>query len=445
MTATKKNRTGAVRAAFFVGLLLTIFLSIRMSGSAFAKTVDYTAVLDGQYHTYNMEQENDVHNFVITIKKAGYIHFDLQILETNKSGQTLLMELYEESTGISKINSYSASNVNVPVSMWTSLSPGTYRLTIIGNYSWHYYGRYRIRITYTDYGVNNHETDGQYNPTVIAKNQEITGAFTYQDTMDWYQFTVPADNTNIHFYFNSFGADISEFYLRKTNGEKIKTLGASSYGSLTQNYMNEYKHTLAKGTYLIQLCGRRGGKYILSWKIDGETTPAATSTPASASSSKPSTTSSNEQTRTPASSGASAGTQVIVQNITYIVNNNKTVTVTQIENKNASTVTIPDAVTINNVSYPVTEIRANTITNNRKVKQVTIGANVTKIQNKAFYNCKNLKVVKVRSKNLKKIAKKAFWKCGKKITLRVPREKLNAYKKLVKKAGLAKKIRVKAL
>ena len=145
---------------------------------------------------------------------------------------------------------------------------------------------------------------------------------------------------------------------------------------------------------------------------------------------------------------------------------------TKAGNKNAASVSIPSAVTINKVVYQVTAIKANAFKGNKKLKKVkipasvkTIGDNafmnctsltsvvipakVTKIGKKAFYNCKKLKSITIKTTKLttKKVGSKAFTKAGsssyKKLKVKVPAKKLSAYKKLLKKKGLSPKVKVR--
>ncbi len=75
------------------------------------------------------------------------------------------------------------------------------------------------------------------------------------------------------------------------------------------------------------------------------------------------------------------------------------------------------------------------------LKSVTIPKSVTEIGKDAFKNCKNLKKVTIKGTKLKKIGKNAFKNNAKKITIKVPRQKKSAYKKLLKKAGYKKTVK----
>ncbi len=72
---------------------------------------------------------------------------------------------------------------------------------------------------------------------------------------------------------------------------------------------------------------------------------------------------------------------------------------------------------------------------------------LTKIGNNAFKGCDSLKLVTINSKNLKSknISKKAFKGIGNSTTIKVPKKKLKAYKKLFRSKGLSKKVKVVAI
>ena len=114
-------------------------------------------------------------------------------------------------------------------------------------------------------------------------------------------------------------------------------------------------------------------------------------------------------------------------------------------NKNAKTITIPATIKVKGVTYKVTKIADNSFKNNNKITKITIGENIVSIGKNAFYGCKKLKTITIRSKKLtsKTVSKNAFKGLTKITTIKVPRKKLTAYKKLLKKKGLSSKVKVK--
>ena len=134
-------------------------------------------------------------------------------------------------------------------------------------------------------------------------------------------------------------------------------------------------------------------------------------------------------------------------------------------NKKSISAIVPSNITFGNITYKVTNIAANAFSGCKKLKSVTIGKNVITIGNNAFKKCtslkkviiparvttigknafagcKKLKNVIVKTKVLKKIGKNAFKGINKAAKIKVPKKKLTAYKKLFKKAKLAKSIKI---
>lgn len=103
-------------------------------------------------------------------------------------------------------------------------------------------------------------------------------------------------------------------------------------------------------------------------------------------------------------------------------------------NPKAKTVTIPNTITVDGISYKVTEVGANAFKNNKKVKKVTIGANVVKIANKAFNKCPSLRNVIIKTTLLTKktASKKCFSKVHKKMVIKVPKKVKKSYVKIFK-------------
>lgn len=103
-------------------------------------------------------------------------------------------------------------------------------------------------------------------------------------------------------------------------------------------------------------------------------------------------------------------------------------------NKNAKSVTIPAVIKVKGVTYKVTSIGAKAFNGSKKLTKVTIGTNIKKISNNAFFKCKSLKTVTIKSVLLtKKTAnKKAFKGVNKKMVIKVPKKVKKAYVKMFK-------------
>ena len=103
-------------------------------------------------------------------------------------------------------------------------------------------------------------------------------------------------------------------------------------------------------------------------------------------------------------------------------------------NKNAKSVTIPAVIKVKGVTYKVTSIGTKAFNGSKKLTKVTIGANIKKISNNAFFKCKSLKMVNIKSVLLtKKTAnKKVFKGTNKKMVIKVPKKVKKAYVKMFK-------------
>lgn len=103
-------------------------------------------------------------------------------------------------------------------------------------------------------------------------------------------------------------------------------------------------------------------------------------------------------------------------------------------NPKAKTVTIPNTIKVNGINYKVAEVGANAFKNNKKVKKVTIGANIVKVANKAFNKCPSLRNVIIKTTLLTKktASKKCFSKVHKKMVIKVPKKVKKTYVKIFK-------------
>ena len=103
-------------------------------------------------------------------------------------------------------------------------------------------------------------------------------------------------------------------------------------------------------------------------------------------------------------------------------------------NKNAKSVTIPAVIKVKGVTYKVTSIGAKAFNGSKKLTKVTIGTNIKKISNNAFFKCKSLKTVTIKSVLLTKktASKRAFKGVGKKMVIKVPKKMKKVYVKIFK-------------
>lgn len=102
----------------------------------------------------------------------------------------------------------------------------------------------------------------------------------------------------------------------------------------------------------------------------------------------------------------------------------------------ATKVTINTVTGTDGVKYKVTFIGPKAMQNNKKMTNLTIGANVKTIGKGAFNGCKKLGKVKIQSTKLRSIGKQAFKGTKSNLKVKVPSKQLEKYKKILKKAGL---------
>lgn len=170
----------------------------------------------------------------------------------------------------------------------------------------------------------------------------------------------------------------------------------------------------------------------------------------------------------------------------------KNAAVQYMKNKGKVTsVKIPASVKINGITYRVTSVASGAFKNNKKITKVSIGSNVTsigkaafsgctklktvslgskvstigvrsffkctkltkislpaqvnKIGTQAFYGCKKLKSITIKTTKLtnKKVGSKAFRGIHSNAVMKVPKSKIIAYKKWLKKKGISSKTKIR--
>ena len=128
------------------------------------------------------------------------------------------------------------------------------------------------------------------------------------------------------------------------------------------------------------------------------------------------------------------GTRYTVSGSTYKVTKAGAEVMVYKTSKVARSVIIPATIKAKGITYKVTAIGTKAFNGNKKLKKVTIGANIKKISNNAFFKCRSLKMVTIKSVLLtKKTAnKKAFKGVNKKMVIKVPKKMKKAYVKIFK-------------
>lgn len=144
------------------------------------------------------------------------------------------------------------------------------------------------------------------------------------------------------------------------------------------------------------------------------------------------------------SKNPTVGTEAKVGKGIYRVTNAKKKTVVLVKPRkvNNTSFNVPKSVKLANGRYKVVGIEKNAFKNNRKLKKVVIGSQVTKIGANAFSGAKNLKIITIKSKSLKSVGKNAFKGINKKCKIKVPAKKLNSYKKLLSKKGQKASVKI---
>lgn len=144
-----------------------------------------------------------------------------------------------------------------------------------------------------------------------------------------------------------------------------------------------------------------------------------------------------------------------VGNLKYRVTANQIVTCYGTTNSRVTKISIPSTVRYNGITYRVTSIWANAFKKKSRLTTVSIGHNVSVIGKNAFYKCKKLKkvtigtgltqinpgafrgvkkgcTITIKSLKLKKVSSRIDQSVSR-MTVRVPKRKYTAYKKLLRK------------
>lgn len=128
------------------------------------------------------------------------------------------------------------------------------------------------------------------------------------------------------------------------------------------------------------------------------------------------------------------GTRYTISGSTYKVTKAGAEVMVYKTSKIARSVIIPATIKAKGITYKVTAIGTKAFNGNKKLKKVTIGANIKKISNNAFFKCKSLKIVTIKSVLLTKktASKRAFKGISRKMVIKMPKKMKKAYVKIFK-------------
>lgn len=105
--------------------------------------------------------------------------------------------------------------------------------------------------------------------------------------------------------------------------------------------------------------------------------------------------------------------------------------------------TVPSTITYKGVTYAVVAIGNGAFKDNKKLSNLVISEGIKTIGEEAFMNCSKLKKITVNTTALTKVGKNALKGIAKKAKILVPGSKFKKYKKVFKKKGQGKKVKVK--
>lgn len=336
---------------------------------------------------------------------------------------------------IRRRNSYSGSETspNTETIGWW-LSQGTYYVSVSSRFEKS--GNYKLYLSFTSSGITAADKDSYDSPQNMPMNGKVKGVFTYSNQEDWYKMKISSAGKYKYICQRS-SKSRTTCHLYDKNLTELDTVKFHSSDTETKEV------ELKSGTYYIKIAGNEvGGTYTCQFN---DVIPVKGDILAD---------SKNQAQYKVTKAGRKGGT------VTYQKSTNGAKT----------SITIPATVKIDGITYKVTGIASSALKGNSRVKKVTIGKNVSSIGanafskctslksitipsnvksigKQAFYNCKNLKTITIKTKKLtsSKVGTNAFKGIYKKATIKVPKSKFSAYKKMLKKKGVSTKAVYKKL
>ena len=129
----------------------------------------------------------------------------------------------------------------------------------------------------------------------------------------------------------------------------------------------------------------------------------------------------------------------------YKVTSTSAVAFAGIKSVKTTKVEIPKTVKYGGKTFKVTAIANGALKKKVKVTTVTISSNVKTIGKQAFYGCKKLKTITIKSTKLNTVGADAFKGINSKATIKVPEKQYKAYRELLKGKGQGSAVKIKKI
>lgn len=396
----------------FMVMLIAVFMLGGKSNKVLANdfTTAYNLIADGKWSGDCYLEKNVEDYYKIELSTTGYLNLKLMSYIKTPSYDYTYVKLYDEEfdyLGYSQCNGATSTAPVTNSSGWV-LSAGTYYVKISTDDT-KYSGYYKLYADFASYGtditVGGAASDSAKD---IYLDKKIKGAVTATNSYDWFKIEVPM-NGKYKYIFESYVG----LYVTVYDNNLGEISSNDTYWDETINADME----LSAGTYYVKVEGKKyDGLYYFELRtIIPEKGQIITHTSTK-----------NQYKVTKA--GKTGGT------VEYYRGNNGS----------STTISIPDTVKIDGITYKVTGISANALEGNQKVKKVVVGKNIKTIGTRAFYGCTELKTVTFqKSSALTTIKSKAFSQCKKLSKITIPEKVTSIGKQAFEKCSKLKSIIIK--
>jgi hypothetical protein len=397
MSSVAKGKAFRVLLAFCLAFIILANNGITSKAGDFTDAT--TIALDGKWtDKYPITSDNDVY-YKFSVSNAGSLTIKLMGYARSE-----YVDLYDgDFNRIGNDSAWGSDSSPETTTYTKTISQGTYYIKV--SQGWEDSGSYRLNVSFDSYGISATFNDSFDSPRSLSVDSKVTGAFTYNNDEEWFKVVLPAGKYK-QICTNSTGSTIAILYdsdLNYIDGFGGSSSGASSEEELTAGtYYVNITGSDCKFTYQINTILPKKGEILEDSK--GQYS----------------------------------------YKVTKAGKKNGTVSFYRVTNSSKTSVTVPDTVKLDGITYKVTGICADAFAS-YAIKKVTIGKNVSSISSYAFRNCTNLKTLVIKSTSLKSstLKAKAFKGISTKVTIKVPSSKLKTYKSLFVKKGLNKKVKVK--